>query len=486
MELRRAHKRQRSQSPASPPQHQQPATATSDPSPTWLPDIAVQRVADLLTSNEVACALRLVNKATAAQLSAPQHTTVRLSQPVPHHAFARRWASPDALRTLTREQRRELPCLTARSGSIADLEVLLARDDLPRVLDDDVLEAAAAAGQLDVCVWLKQRGCPFKAGLLAEAAKGGHQAVCEWLLANGCTKIDDDWGSVAGAAKGGHVGLMDWLLLRADTTEVDELLEAAAEGCDLPTLQRLHHIHVDSCSHMGLPSPYTSSVLSAAAAGSRTEDWQAKMEWLEARGYPRTEESCGAAAGMPDALPRLQWLRQRGYPLGNGVAASAAGAGNLAALQYVLDQGVEVHVDMMRYAAEGGHVAVMEVLHARGAPMDEEMVRTAAAAGHLTAVAWLVERLGAAAALTTHVFAAAAKAASMELLGWLRARGCPWDVKVFVAAAEQGSEEQLEWLADQGCPVDWDVVEAAAARHYDGELVGWLQAQRKQRAPAAV
>ncbi|PNH08368.1 Ankyrin repeat domain-containing protein [Tetrabaena socialis] len=538
MEPQRAHKRPRSQSPASPPQQRQPAVTTSDPSRIWLPDI-VQRFAVSLTPNEVACALRLVNKATAAQFSAAQHTTVRLSQPVPHRAFLWRWAGPDAMRTLAWRQRLELPRLTARSGSIANLEVLLARDELPPIPDHQVFGAAAAAGQLDVCVWLRERGCAWQEGdALTAAAGGGQQAVCEWLLVNGCPEMDTYSDATAAAAWGGHVGLMDWLLLRADSIIVDALVKGAAVGCDLLTLQRLHHAHVDTLPG-GLPAQCKPVIISAAA-GSPTADWQAKVEWLEARGYPRAIGACKAAAARPDALPRLQWLRQRRYPLDRDVAEDAAEVGNVEALQYVLSQGIEVHPGMMRRAARGGHMAIMEVLHARGVPVDEETVKTAAEAGHLPAVAWLVERLG----------AAAARAGSMELLRWLRAWGCPWDDGVFAAVAGGGSEEQLEWLAeqgcpmgdegwpyvrtadqddlamlrclrrmgcpwgpesttftravlgftntgepvqrmlglllDQGCPVDWDAAEEAAQLHQSDEgveLMEWLWAQREQRAP---
>ncbi|PNH06649.1 Ankyrin repeat domain-containing protein [Tetrabaena socialis] len=470
---KRAHKRQRSQSPSSPPKQRQPAAATSDPSRIWLPEF-VERFAASLTPNEVACALRLVNKATAAQFNAPQHTTIRLSQPVPHHAFVRRWAGPDAMRMLTRQQRRELPRLTARSGSIANLEVLLSRDDFPPLLGPEVLEAAAAAGQLDVCVWLRQRGFPCKeVKALVAAAGGGQQAVCEWLLADGCGNADF-LKAAASAAAGGHVGLMDMLLLRVDSAGVDAVLMGAAEGCDLPTLQRLHHTHVNTLP--GAVSAWYMYIVIRATAGSPTADWQAKVEWLEARGCPKTVEACWKAAAKPDALSRLQWLRQRGYPLSSNVATSAAEVGNVEALQYVLDEGVGVDDGMMWCAAEGGHVAVMEVLHARSAPMSEETVGLAAAAGHLTAVAWLVERLGAGAALTTDVFAAAAQAGSMELLRWLRARGCPWDETVFAAGAEGGSEEQLEWLAEQGCPMGDDGEPyVRAARHCDLAMLRCLR-----------
>ncbi|PNH04222.1 Ankyrin repeat domain-containing protein [Tetrabaena socialis] len=455
MELQRAHKRQRSQSPAPLPQQQQPDAATSDPSRIWLPEI-VQHFAASLTSNEVACALRLVNKATAAQFSAAQHTTVRLSRPVPPHAFVWRWAGPDAMRTLAQQQRLELPSLTARSGVIANLEVLLARDDLQPVLSVGVMEAAAAAGQLDVCAWQQERGCAYQEGdALTAAAGGGQQAVCEWLLANGCCfKTDVHWGPTAAAARGGHVGLMDWLLLRADSTDVAALLIGAAEGCDLPTLQRLLHTRVDTLPGP-LPAGYKPHILSIAA-GSPTADWRAKVEWLEAQGYPQTAEACGEAAATPDALPRLQWLRQQGYPLDMGVAACAAEAGNTEALQYVLGQGVVADANLMLWTARQGHVAVMEVLHAGGVPIDAGTVMAAARAGHLPAVAWLVERLGADTALTTNVFEAAAQAGSMELLAWLRARGCPWNATVFATSTEGGSEEQLEWLAEEGCPMGED------------------------------
>ncbi|PNH12608.1 hypothetical protein TSOC_000457 [Tetrabaena socialis] len=99
-----------------------------DPSRVWLPDL-VPRFASFLTCNEVACILRLVNKAAAAQFSRPEDRTVRLSLPVPHREFARRWGGRDAVRSLTLARRRLLPCLTARSGSIANLKVLLARGE---------------------------------------------------------------------------------------------------------------------------------------------------------------------------------------------------------------------------------------------------------------------------------------------------------------------------------------------------------------------
>ncbi|PNH04454.1 Ankyrin repeat domain-containing protein [Tetrabaena socialis] len=439
-------------------------TSSDGPPRIWLPEV-VQHFASFLTDNELAATLRLTNKATAAQFREPQHATVQLSLPVPHHAFAWRWGGPDATRSLTVLQREELPCLTARSGSISNLEVLLARDDRSSPLKAEVLAAAAGAGQLEVCRWLRQQGCPmddpFKIWHAeAVAAGGGHRAVCEWLLDEG-DRPADVWVAAAASARSGHVDLMDWLLERtagAHKSNVPDLLAAAAAGCDLLTLQRLHHTYLDT----QLAGFQQGKVL-FEAAGSPTVDWRDKVEWLEGRGCPRTAWVCMEAAQRVDSRERLEWLQQRGYPLTSDLLREAAAHGNVDALEFLLAQGVELGevdddppYDAPHYAASGGHLAALKVLHAHGAPLDDGTVAAAAGGGHLPVVAWLVETLGAAEALAADVFANAAMSGNAELLAWLHEHGCPWDASVFTNAARWGSEEQLEWLAERGCPMESD------------------------------
>ncbi|PNH01006.1 hypothetical protein TSOC_013128, partial [Tetrabaena socialis] len=219
----------------------------NDPSRVWLPEV-VHHFAGYLSGNELACTLRLVNKATAAQFRGPQYATVRLSLQVPHHAFAWRWGGGGATRSLTVRQRKQLPCLTARSGNIANLGVLLAQADPTNPLEGPVMVAAASAGQLEVCRWPRQQGCPLPKDMFDAAARAGHKAVCEWLLDEGRLVHE---GAAFAAARGGHAGLMDWLLARtAGAQQRDDvhLLIMVAAGCDLPALQRLHHPYID-----GLP-----------------------------------------------------------------------------------------------------------------------------------------------------------------------------------------------------------------------------------------
>ncbi|PNH10621.1 Superoxide dismutase [Mn], mitochondrial, partial [Tetrabaena socialis] len=465
MDQQRDCKRQRSEQPGSLPlteppgepalqpnaqQQREVASAAVDPSRIWLPEL-VQRYARSLSCNEVACALRLVNKATAAQFRGPQGRTVRLSLPVPHHAFVQRWSGVGAMRGLTVIQRQQLSSLTARSGSIANLEVLLAREDCACNVDDETLLAAAGAGQLEVCRWLRQEGCPWDYSTLEAAAEGGHQDVCEWLLAGGCPWSNKAAGA---AARGGHVGLMDWLLATGLYSFSTGLVEAATAGCDLPTLQRLHTTHVTTQL-----DEYSKAMVLASAAGSLTADWRAKVEWLEGQGCPRTVEACVQAVKLPDRRGRLQWLQQRGYPLDGYVAEAAAAVGAVDVLQYVLESVVALEERTVAMAAlealRGGHLAVLQALHARG--FDIAGAATAASArGHLPVVAWLVEVLGADKVLSAELFASAAKSGNMELLAWLPDRGCPWDHNTFAQAAEAGCEEQLEWLAGRGCPMGED------------------------------
>ncbi|KXZ44128.1 hypothetical protein GPECTOR_73g649 [Gonium pectorale] len=430
-------------------------------------DIA-ERIADCMDPNEVAIYFRPANKATA-QLRCPKYTIVHLSQPVPPHAFAAHWLAPGATRGLTLKQRRQLLSLTAASGVVANLEV--AEQAAGCVLTYEVFQAAAAAGKLESCQWLRGQGCPMEecegsgCGLLGAAAAGGHRHVCEWLLGLGLAWSSD---GVAEAARGGHVGLMEWLQERrhhmrlSQDVEVRQtaVVKGAAHGCDLATLQRIWQ-------DWGYPTDARRGAVLASAAGSPTPDWSAKVEWLEAQGCRPAEWVTREAAGCPDAPARLAWLRGRGYPLGRFAVEAAACAGGVAALQYLLvEVGVRPEVDTFRIAAapERRRLAALQALHAAGiltADCARGVSVAAACGGHLRVVAWLLDTFGRdVTRLDSYLFSAAAACGSVELLAWLRRRRCAWFYQVlggpYTSAARSGCVAALEWLAAQGCPMPVD------------------------------
>ncbi|KXZ44105.1 hypothetical protein GPECTOR_73g626 [Gonium pectorale] len=432
-----------------------------------LPPEITERIVGRLDRNEVAGTVRLVNKGAAAQFRGPEHTTIRLSQPVPPHAFAARWLARGATRRMTLWQRRQLLCLTATSGVVANLDTALQATGC--ALTYEVFHATAASGQLETCQWLLERGCPTSkqygdsSGLLAAAAGGGHRHVCEWLLS-----LDLVWssGGADAAAHGGHVGLMEWLRqwrpqLRVSLGAKEEqraLIEGAAHGCELPMLQRVWRDAVAE----GLHDEAKLAAL-AAAAGSPTPDWAAKLEWLEAQGC-RPEDSmmaAVAAASRPgaDAVTRLTWLRHQGYPVWEGALHEVARKGNLEAVQYLLATLVQPPGHTASAAAQNaagrGQLAALKALHAAGWPVNAPSVAVRAAhGGHLHVLAWLVEAFGEAAAVRpgAELFDTAAETGSVEMLAWLRSRGCEWGPGTFFRTSQSGCEAALEWLVEQGCP----------------------------------
>ncbi|GFR45447.1 hypothetical protein Agub_g6843 [Astrephomene gubernaculifera] len=430
---------------------------------TQIPPELAERIFAYLPPNDIACTARLVNKAAAAHFSGPQYTVVRLSLPVPEHAFKHHWGRPDATRGLIWDQRVTLVRLTARSGCIANLELALDSTELPISSSPScqharrLFEVAAAAGQLEVCQWLQQRGCDSSLALSA-AAEAGQRAVCEWGLAAGWPLTDL---AVYAAARGGQVGLLEWLLQLwpQDRPPVNAgtLLESAAQGCELGVLKDLWEQHGER-----LQGWETLDIMEGAAC-SLTPDWQAKVEWLEEHGAIKTHYICDRATICPDAGERLRWLHARGYPITAHQTYLAMKHNNLEALRYLLQQGIR---PSGRGAANGaaysGNVAALELLCY---PADEVQLRVAAQGGHMPAVISLMRRMGRNAPvelwgdeevqrlLSVELFDAAAKSGNMELMRWLRQRGCPWGPGAVHGAAAAGWVEGLEWLVEQGCPM---------------------------------
>ncbi|KXZ46078.1 hypothetical protein GPECTOR_47g353 [Gonium pectorale] len=435
--------------------------------PQLFPELA-ERIVGCLDRNNISATFRHLNKATAKHFSGPQHTIIRLMEPVPPHAFAAHWLAPGAMRGLTLERRKKLVRLVAASGVVQTVELALQAAGFTGAAAE-AFKAAAGAGQLPVCQWLWDHS-RFVDGLdafcaehaLATAARGGHRHVCEWLLtAHHRSRCD---GAIRAAYCGAHMDLAEWLLEQypAFDTANSKGMRCVARGCDLATLQRAWLRFRPALER-------ERAAVLAAAAGSPTSDWAAKVEWLEAQGCIRTTRAAVWAAGMPnndnEALAHLTWLRGRGYPADVMAVVEAGRSGNMAALQCVLaevpadaNEELEDIEEAVLSAAEAGHLAAVQALQAAGWPINgPSCAARAAEAGHLHALAWLLEGQWAQWAgpvvLDAELFSEAARSASVELLAWLRQRGCSWDGKAYGSAARAGCQAALEWLAEQGCPM---------------------------------
>ncbi|GIL54356.1 hypothetical protein Vafri_9927 [Volvox africanus] len=343
---------------------------------------------------------------------------------------------------------------TAASGSIENIQVLLLQKErFP--LNDATLAFAADAGQMEMCVWLRRQGVPWTHNAICAAVRRGNTQLVKWAVGNGA-----GWGmgTLCVAASAGHSDLCLWIeKLRKGYGHkpkiIFDVLKSVAEGCDLSTVQ---HIVSNTLPVLG----WLWRDVIAYAAASPTPDWRRKVEWLEVPGHDRTPRAVelvservlgvterrsedvggsgsgnsndaedtphpgpnrvnrgsgsGAAAagrtgdGEPlsevdnSCVGRLKWLQQRGYPMTVGAVRSAARAGNMAALQYLLGPcGVrldeELDNDLVNLAcsvARAGHLEVLKVLQGHGVPITRQRVLTMAVfGGRLSVVDWLVRQI---------------------------------------------------------------------------------------------
>jgi hypothetical protein len=341
-----------------------------------LPRDLLRRVASCLRPNEVATGLRLTCKQARELLA--NFTVVQLSQPVPEEAFAARFGGNDALSSYTLPERLSLVKLTAASGSLPNVRLLVCdsptcdashssslTDPDPSDPPDrggiagcalrvEVLIAAAGAGHLPICRLLRELSCPWSISVAEAAASGGHEAVLTWLHDAGCPwgprvveaaasaghgdlvcqlllgkRCEWSAGAAAAAARGGHVALAAWLLLfsqQHSEWRVEGLLRAAAFGYFLADFQAWRMMAHDAWRRGGSTlRPVCRCVLRSLCVAASCARWAAGRE-------PEACESDGAARATCAALPmfaalaiRMQALAGRlGWRLVQGSAESEA------------------------------------------------------------------------------------------------------------------------------------------------------------------
>ncbi|KXZ43740.1 hypothetical protein GPECTOR_81g188 [Gonium pectorale] len=328
------------------------------------------------------------------------------------------------------------------------------------------------------------------------ALRGGHLELAEWLLERVLAK--------------GPLGDGMWA----------RLLQAAAISCDLPALESLRQRCGNKPLTCAFIDGHTAGTrILSAAAGSCTPDWQAKVEWAESKLYASLiistgPDACAAAVACPDTEQRLAWLMGRGYHADGKAVNAAVRAGKVAALQLLLAHGLRPGASAVAAAAGKGWLDALKELRQHGVQLDADAVaREAAGCGHLPVLAWAVEELGASlqdvglvhyaaercnlgtlewlhqhgcslaarqvvrgaaqrsdmatlrwavaelGAASLHdetLMNAAARSGRVELMAWLRERGCPWVATTLKSAAGTGCEAALEWLVEQGCPMPAD------------------------------
>ncbi|EFJ44009.1 hypothetical protein VOLCADRAFT_95889 [Volvox carteri f. nagariensis] len=215
----------------------------------------------------------------------------------------------------------------------------------------------------------------------------------------------------------------------------------------------------------GRPSGCKQSAVLVAAASSPSPDWRAKVEWLEAKRYPRNPEVAAAAASLPDGRDRLRWLQERGYPMGlfNSETFRKAGrAGNFPLVQYLLQEFVLYNFtrDAAEAAAEAGQLDFLKALHAL-CQLDSEASRSlalhACRSGHQAVVAWAVQELQYDVSGDPEALSAAAESGNVALMAWIWARSQLSSGKCMEGAVKSGCREALQWMEEHGLLMKGDL-----------------------------
>jgi hypothetical protein len=128
---------------------------------------------------------------------------------------------------------------------------------------------------------------------------------------------------------------------------------------------------------------------------------------------------------------------------------------------------------LTRNAVQSGSLDVIqwlcEVNPQCTAQFDHCFALNAVCYGRLHILEWLLKE-------QKHIFdekdcAEAARCGKLDVLKWLRERGCPWNSRTTLYARVKGFKEIFEWAKSHGCPYDAD---------FDGESTesdpdGWFE-----------
>ena len=115
------------------------------------------------------------------------------------------------------------------------------------------------------------------------------------------------------------------------------------------------------------------------------------------------------------------------------------------------------------WAAFGGHLEVMKWLRAKGCPWGTRTSAGAARGGRLEVLQWMRDQYPPC-PWDSDICYFTAREGHLDVLRWMRSQGCPWHDRAPCAAAKGGHLKVLIWLIKEGCPYDKSKCREAAAR----------------------
>jgi len=269
--------------------------------------------------------------------------------------------------------------------------------------------------------------------------------LLEWMLGcadivRGISKVDTE--ACAVAASDGDLVRLQTLIRCGFRWDVKTTLAAARYGhCSI--LEWMHTQEVGD-------RVWNGRVGAAAVKGGHAD----VLKWLRSVDRPWGQGLCDEAAENGD-LEMLMWLVESGYALDeNGCCCGrAAAGGHLHVLKWLRERECTWDCVTMIGAAQGGHIDVLEWAHANGCPWGGYMEYTGTPASqrsYIEVMEWIRGK-----GLEQRWHRASREAAHhgyYDVLEWVDAHGAQFDVVVMLWAVGAGRLDVVQWLRARGCP----------------------------------
>lgn len=190
--------------------------------------------------------------------------------------------------------------------------------------------------------------------------------------------------------------------------------------------------------------------------------------WECSRGpdfFRDNDYSVGLLIAKAGNVQVLKWAYEvQGFPLDQDITHVAARSGNLAILQYLVSKGFTADNEVSIIASRNGDLEMIKWYREQVCCTywDEYATDQAASNGHLEVLKYLDKCELHSNWNDYSMIWGAAGGGHLEVVKWLRARGCPWTSIATYGAAEQGHLEVLEWALENGCPCSDCAVPGAA------------------------
>jgi hypothetical protein len=216
--------------------------------------------------------------------------------------------------------------------------------------------------------------------------------------------------------------------------------------------------------------------------------WRACYDKLNSRQHNNSTEhvhasTCTSYQAVFASASRVRAAHDCGLLLSadtvnNGMQRCAGKYGDISTLCVAQELGLVLSPPLMRGAASGCCLPKLQWLHTeQRCPLPDDITAVAARAGDVEMLRWLKSK---GCSFNQDTFSTAAVTPdNLHVLQFLHDEGCPWHYSICGAAGEAGDLEQLKWLHAHGATLDHSTADFAAgggAVH----VFEWLQQQGVQ------